>query len=112
MSSVKRPQQAVIVSANALLDGAVVYYAPGGWTPHLAGAQVARTEAEAAALEASRAAAEASGEVVEPELFPVETDEAGRIVPSHYREKIRALGPTIRTDLGPQALGEHAYVSL
>ena len=43
--------------------------------------------------------------MVEPEIVPVGTDPAGRLVPSHYREKIRALGPTIRTDLGPQARG-------
>lgn len=109
----KRPQAAMIMSANALLDGAVVYHAPGGaWSPHLADALVARTGEEAAALEAARAAAEASGEVVEPEILPVETDAAGNIVPSHYRERIRALGPTVRTDLGPQARGEHVHVSL
>lgn len=109
----KRAGQAMIMSANALLDGAVVYYAPGGlWSPRLADAVVAATEAEAAALESARAAAEARGEVVEPELSPVGTDAAGRLVPSHYRERIRALGPTIRRDLGPQARGEHAHVSL
>lgn len=101
------------MSANALLDGVVVYYAPGGlWSPHLADALVAVTEEEGVALEAARAAAEAAGAVVEPELFAVETDAAGRLVPSHYREKIRALGPTVRTDLGPQAAGGLAYVSL
>ncbi len=109
----KRPQAALIMSANALLDGAVVYYAAGGaWSPQLADAIVAVSEDEAGALEAARAAAEASGAVVEPEILPVGTDAAGRIVPSHYREKIRALGPTIRRDLGPQARGEHDHVSL
>jgi hypothetical protein len=109
----KRPGQALIMSANALLGGEVVYYAADGrWSQHLAEALVTSGEEEAAALEAARVAAEASGAVVEPELLPVETDAAGRIVPSHYREKIRALGPTVRTDLGPQARGEHHHVSL
>jgi hypothetical protein len=109
----KRPQEALIMSANALLDGAVVYYAAGGtWTAQLADALVARTEAETAALEAARATAEASGAVVEPEIVPVGTDAGGRIVPSHYREKIRALGPTVRRDLGPQAAGGNPHVSL
>lgn len=109
----KRPQEALIMSANALLGGEVVYYAAGGaWSEHLADALVARSEDEAAALEAARAAAEASGAVVEPEIVPVGTDAAGRLVPSHYREKIRALGPTVRTDLGPQAAGENSHVSL
>ena len=109
----KRPQEASILSANALLGGEVVYYAQGGrWSPHLADALVARTEEEAAALEVARVAAEASGIVVEPEIAAVGTDAGGRLVPSHYREKIRALGPTVRTDLGPQAAGENAHVSL
>jgi hypothetical protein len=109
----KRPDQARIMSANALLDGAVVYYAAGGlWSPRLADALVAVTEAEAAGLETARVAAEAAGAVVEPEIAAVATDAAGRLVPSHYREKIRALGPTVRRDLGPQAAGEHLHVSL
>lgn len=109
----KRPQQALIMSANALLGGEVVYYTSGGlWSPRLADALVTLTETEAAVLETARAAAEARGEVVEPEIVPVGTDPAGRLVPSHYRERIRALGPTIRTDLGPQARGEHRHVSL
>lgn len=100
------------MSANALLDGAVVYYAGAGWSEHLADALIADGEEAAAALGAARDAAEASGEVVEPELLPVAADADGRIVPSHYREKIRALGPTVRRDLGPQAAGENAHVSL
>ena len=102
----KRAGQAQIMSANGLLDGAVIYYAPGGsWSSSLADALVAVTEAEASALETARAAAEARGDVVEPEILPVESDAAGRLVPSHYREKIRALGPTIRTDLGRRRPG-------
>jgi hypothetical protein len=109
----KRPQQALIMSANALLGGEVVYYAAGGaWSGHLADAVIAATEEEAATLQAAQAAALASGAVIDPELLPVATDPAGRLVPSHYREKIRALGPTIRTDLGPQAAGENVHVSL
>jgi hypothetical protein len=73
---------------------------------------VAGSEAEAAVLAAAREAALAVGSVVDPELLPVAIDPAGNLVPSHYREKIRALGPTIRTDLGPQAAGENVHVSL
>ena len=109
----KQPQQALIMSANALLGGEVVYYAPGGaWSPHLAEALIAGSEAEAAALTVARDAALAVGSVVDPELLPVAIDPAGNLVPSHYREKIRALGPTIRRDLGPQAAGENKHVSL
>ena len=109
----KRPDQTMIMSANALLDGDVVYYARGGiWSPNLSDAVVAMGDSEAAALEAARASAVTHASVVDPEIVPVATDAAGRLVPSHYREKIRALGPTIRTDLGPQAAGENLHVSL
>jgi hypothetical protein len=109
----RRPEQALIMSANALLDGAVVYYAPSGaWSPHLADALVAGSEKEAEMLASAREAALAAGSVVDPELLPVGIDPAGNFIPTHYREKIRALGPTIRRDLGPQAAGENAHVSL
>ena len=102
----KRPALPLILSANALLEGEVVYRtADGGWSPHLGQARVAEDEAGAEALESALDAAELSGEVVEPELVPVTRDGAGRIVPTHYREKIRALGPTVRPDFGPQADG-------
>jgi hypothetical protein len=109
----KLPQQTLIMSANALLDGAVVYYAPNGaWSPLLAEAMVAGSEAEAVTLASARDAALETGSVVDPELLPVGIDPAGNLVPRHYREKIRALGPTIRRDLGPQAAGENSHVSL
>ncbi|HEY5712328.1 MAG TPA: DUF2849 domain-containing protein [Allosphingosinicella sp.] len=107
----KRQPEAVILSANALLDGAVVYHDGSGWTPHLEAARVARGD-EVSALEALLAASEAQGDVVDALLLPVTPDARGRIVPNHYRERIRALGPTVRRDLGPQARGEHRHVSL
>ena len=112
MSAVKRPPLPAILSANALLGGETVYWAGPGWSVHLGNALVARDEAGAAALEAVRDAAATAADVVGPELVAVALDRAGRIVPSHYRERIRALGPTVRPDLGPQGRGEHAHVSL
>jgi hypothetical protein len=107
----KRQSDAVILSANALLDGGVLYHDGVGWTPRLAAARVARGD-EIGELEAALAASEALGDVVDALLLPVSRDAQGRIVPNHYRERIRALGPTVRTDLGPQARGEHRHVSL
>ena len=111
MTAGKRPAGPVILSANALRDGDVVYWAGPGWSVHLGNALVARDPAAGEALAAVRDAAEASGEVVGAELVAVALDRAGRIVPSHYRERIRALGPTVRHDLGPQARGENMHVS-
>ena len=112
MSAGKRPPLPLILSANALLDGDVIYRAAGGWSLHLAEARVAEDEAAADELAAVKEAVDRSGEVVAAELVPVARDRAGRIVPSHYRERIRALGPTVRTDLGPQGQGENRHVSL
>jgi hypothetical protein len=108
----KRPPLPLILSANDLLDGTVVYRTDGGWSEHLAGAVVAQDEAGALALEQALLASEQGEEVIAAELIPVTLDGEGRIGPSHYRARIRALGPTVRTDLGPQAQGENAHVSL
>jgi hypothetical protein len=112
MSTGKSPRLPAILSANALLDGVVVYRGAQGWSPRLGEAELAQDADALARLEAALAEALRSGEVVGPELVPVALDGAGRIVPSHVRERVRALGPTVRPDLGPQAGGEHLYVSL
>ena len=108
MSAGKGLRLPAILSANDLLDGSVVYRTAHGWSPRLAEAEVARDADALARLEALLG----SDDVVGPELIPVALDGAGRIVPSHVRERIRALGPTVRPDLGPQAGGEHDHVSL
>jgi hypothetical protein len=112
MSAGKGLRLPAILSANGLLDGAVVYRTARGWSPRLAEAEVARDADALERHEAALAEAARGNEVVGPELVPVALDGAGRIVPSHVRERIRALGPTVRPDLGPQADGEHDYVSL
>jgi len=112
VSAGKPAEGPVILSANALLDGDVVYWAGPGWSVHLGNALVAYGESAVERLAAVKARVDASGEVVAAELVPVALDRSGRIVPGHYREKIRALGPTVRRDLGPQARGENDHVSL
>lgn len=112
MPLAKRPPLPLILSANDLLDGNVVYRTESGWSEHLASALIARDEAGALALEQAFLAAERDEEVIAAELIPVTLDADGRIGPSHYRARIRALGPTVRTDLGPQAQGENRHVSL
>lgn len=108
----KRLPLPAILSANSLLEGEVVYHSGTGWSPHLADAFAAADEEGLTRLEAALDEALATNSVVEPDIVPVARDTLGRIVPGHYRERIRALGPTVRTDLGPQARGEHVHVSL
>ena len=94
----KRPPLPLILTANALFDGDVVYFTRAGWSADRVQAVVATDEAGAEALEASLEQAIAAGEVVDPYLI-----DAGQ---AHYREQIRLAGPTI-------AYGEEAlHVSL
>jgi len=112
MSSPKRPLLPFILSANDLIAGSAVYHGACGWSHSLSDALVAKNDVEADMLEAAKRDAEREQRVVELELVPVCLDDAGLVAPRHYRERIRALGPTVRLDLGPQAMGLHAHVSV
>ena len=108
----KRPALPLVLSASDLFDGDVVYHDGAGWVRSLAAAYVARDEAGAQRLEAALAEVESGGPVAEPFLFTVGLGPDGALIPGHYRERIRARGPTFRADLGPQALEELSHVSL
>ncbi|MEL6979963.1 MAG: DUF2849 domain-containing protein [Pseudomonadota bacterium] len=91
-----------IVSANLLLEGDIVYRtAGGGWSRAWRDAAVSHGREAADALLASAAAEPHL--VVDAQLAPVFLDAAGQARPATLRERIRALGPTTRTDLGKQA---------
>ncbi len=81
-----------ILTGNALMSGDAVYRdAAGGWSVDPAAAVLFD---DVATAEAALKAAEAEPHlVVGPYLAK----------PDHYREKIRATGPSFRTDLGKQA---------
>jgi hypothetical protein len=92
----------VVVTANRLADGAVVYRAADGrWTTDLAVAAVVTTSAEAAALLAAAAADRLAA--VDAYVAPVEITAARQVLPGNLRERIRAGGPTI--DLPAAAAG-------
>ena len=83
----KRPPLPLILTANDLFGGDVVYFSKAGWTADRAAALVASDEAGAEALEAALEEAAAAGSVVDPYLI-----DAGQ---GHYRERIRLSGPTV-----------------
>ncbi len=92
-----------VLTANRLRDGLVVYLAPdGSWSERIGEARIGAGEAASAELEAGAAAAVAAQRVVAPYLIEV-SDEDGVIRALRYREEIRALGPTVRPELGTQA---------
>jgi hypothetical protein len=84
----------VVVTANRLGDGAVVYRTvDDDWTTNLASAAV--LEAPAAAVLLQRA--EADGvRAVGPYIAPVEFASGNRVRPGNLRERIRLAGPTFR----------------
>ncbi len=97
-----------IVTANRLVDGAVVYLtAEGGWSERFADAAVAADESAAKALVATGEVAVATQLVVG--LYRAEVGfENGRAVPSDTKERIRARGPSIHPEFGKQAEGKAA----
>lgn len=94
---------AKVLTASRLREGDVVYLTrEGGWSPWLADAEVARDPAAAEELQRIGAGAERARLVVGPYLADVAEESAG-VRPLSARERIRSLGPTVRTDLGKQA---------
>lgn len=92
-----------VLTANRLLDGEVVYLAQGDtWVEDLASARVVEdNDGEIALTQAGQAAIKARL-VVGAYLMPV-TVEGGKVLPASVRERIRAAGPSNRSDLGKQA---------
>jgi hypothetical protein len=80
-----------VITANALLEGDVIYLTPFGWTRHLEEAEVLTDEAHAD-LRMIEASAQTS-HVVGVYMADVKLDGA---VPSpvHFREDFRATGPS------------------
>ncbi len=82
----------VVVTANRLGDGAVVYRSKlGVWTTRLDAAEVATNAPDAKKLLAAAVAEDL--EAVGPYIAPVEIN-GGRIEPGNLRERIRVAGPT------------------
>lgn len=89
---IAKPTLARIVTANALIEGDVVYLAAdGAWTRDMAQARILidATEAEIALAEADTR----TGEVVGCYLAPVRQSPQGP-QPIHFREEFRRRGPT------------------
>jgi Protein of unknown function (DUF2849) len=95
----------VVVTANRLTDGAVIYRATNGqWTTELPGAAVVTTsDAAMALLAVARADAV---RVVDVYVAPVVLAD-GKPRPGNLRERIRAAGPTIRLPVQAEASNVH-----
>jgi hypothetical protein len=91
-----------VITANALLNGDVVFWAGGGWVDALADAE--QFDDPGALDRALQAAKAQTTTVIDPYAIDIVL-EGGQPVPASYRERIRALGPTTHPDHGKQARG-------
>jgi hypothetical protein len=97
-----------LVTANRLRDGIVVFLTRSGeWSEIIDDAALALEPQAAAALESRAKDSEKATIVTGPYLVDAERLN-GRVRAAHIRERLRALGPTVRTDLGKQAEGKGA----
>ena len=93
--------QAIV--ANSLTDGDVVFRGPkGDWVDQFADAKLYADKDEAAAAEAEAKAQVTT--VIDAYAIDVRLDD-GQPVPISYRERVKALGPTIHPDMGKQVVG-------
>lgn len=90
----------VVVTANRVGDGAVVYrQANGGWATALTDAVIATNPEDARALMAAALADDLRA--VGPYIAPVKLSAAGQVRPGNLRELIRLEGPTIDLPVPP-----------
>jgi methionine-rich copper-binding protein CopC len=84
----------VVVTANRLADGAVVYRrADGGWTDRLEAGAVTASATYAHELLAAATSDDTSA--VGAYVAPVKLASDGTVRPGNLREQIRATGPTV-----------------
>ncbi|MFN4143171.1 DUF2849 domain-containing protein [Aestuariivirga sp.] len=103
-----KPEKGQLVTANRLRDGTVVFMTRSGdWSEAIDEAVLALEPEAAAALEARAREDEKRTLVTGTYLVDAERL-GGRVRATHIRERMRALGPTVRTDLGKQAEGKGA----
>jgi hypothetical protein len=92
-----------VLTANRLRTGDVVYWQNGEWAERFSEAETFADKTTAdAALESAQAFVRGRV-VVSPYLFAVR-DDAGRLRAVEEREIVRSEGPSVRRDLGKQAM--------
>ena len=99
-ASDQEPPMPFVITANRLDTGLAVYRdAVGAWSVHLdAAALLTETEAQMGLQAAGH-----DNAVVDLNIIDVSLD-SGRPVPSRLRERIRAFGPTVKSDHRPGAV--------
>ena len=83
-----------LLTGNDLKSGAVVWWTGTDWSIHVEDAADVGDQGDDIAQRE-----EASRRVNVPYVVEAERDADGGIRPSHIKERVRALGPTVRPDL-------------
>ncbi len=83
-----------ILTGNDLMTGLVTWWDGQGWSPYVDNAVDVGDEAEAILAREEAARRVNSGYAIEASL-----DENGKVRPAHIKDRVRALGPTVRPDL-------------
>lgn len=83
-----------ILTGNDLKTGAVVWWDGAGWSLYVDDAVDTGEDADEIL-----AREEAARRVNVPYALAASREENGRIRPAHIKDRIRALGPTVRPDL-------------
>lgn len=93
------------ITGNRLTDGDVVYFTVhGDWSMDFVDAAIADGTVAGESLFARALVSDIEVRIIEPYLFEVEDIGSDRFVPVSVRERIRTKGPTVRLDLGKQAV--------
>ena len=83
-----------ILTGNDLKTGAVVWWDGTGWSLHVDAAADAGEHADRILAEETAACRVNGGYAIDGERGP-----DGKVRPAHIKDRIRALGPTVRPDL-------------
>ncbi|HXL99429.1 MAG TPA: DUF2849 domain-containing protein [Rhizomicrobium sp.] len=92
-----------VLTANRLRDGDVVYWRAGAWVEAFVDAEILPDKPQADAALAGASDDVKARRVVNPYLFPVSV-EGDRVRAVEEREIVRSEGPSVRRDLGKQAV--------
>lgn len=105
-----RPFTPKVITANALLDGDVIYLAADGTWVHYLKDAVLFTKQEGA--EAKLAEVAQDGMIVGAYLADAKEDAAGSPAPTHFREEFRRTGPSNYFHGKQEIHGERADVQV
>lgn len=92
------------ITASRLIDGVAVWLGAGNqWVERVADAAIFEGEAIAQALDSAKA--DEKRQIV-VDVYPLDVEAtADGTRPLHIRERMKAIGPSVRRDLGKQVTG-------